>query len=137
MLFSHEKVVVSQFDAGRWFYTTIGGGCAIWYHLYNLKNVKNTHGGILILVKLHGEACNFDKINTPPWVLFTFFKLYKWYQIAQRTTYMLNDCLYILYVKSSNSNNIKMILVSSAPLPLSIGVKTGNCGFGHIYSGNP
>ena len=25
--------------------------CAIWYHLYNLKNVKNTHGGVLILVK--------------------------------------------------------------------------------------
>ena len=24
--------------------------CAIWYHLYNLKNVKNTHGGVLILV---------------------------------------------------------------------------------------
>ena len=22
---------------------------AIWYHLYNLKNVKNTHGGVLIL----------------------------------------------------------------------------------------
>ena len=21
--------------------------CAIWYHLYNLKNVKNTHGGVL------------------------------------------------------------------------------------------
>ena len=28
--------------------------CAIWYHLYNLKNAKNTHGGVLILVKLHG-----------------------------------------------------------------------------------
>ena len=26
--------------------------CAIWYHLYNLKNMKNTHGGVLILVKL-------------------------------------------------------------------------------------
>ena len=26
--------------------------CVIWYHLYNLKNVKNTHGGVLILVKL-------------------------------------------------------------------------------------
>ena len=25
--------------------------CAIWYHLYNLKNVKNTHGGVLLLVK--------------------------------------------------------------------------------------
>ena len=33
--------------------------CAIWYHLYNLKNVKNTHGGVLLLV---------TKSNTPPWV---------------------------------------------------------------------
>ena len=24
--------------------------CAIWYHLYNLKNVKNTHGGVLTLL---------------------------------------------------------------------------------------
>ena len=31
--------------------------CAIWYHLYNLKNVKKTHGGVLILVKLQAEAC--------------------------------------------------------------------------------
>ena len=27
-------------------------------HLYNLKNVKNTRGGVLILVKLQAEACN-------------------------------------------------------------------------------
>ena len=26
--------------------------CVIWYHLYNLKNVKNTHGGVLLLVKV-------------------------------------------------------------------------------------
>ena len=26
--------------------------CAIWYHLYNSKNVKNIHGGVLLLVKL-------------------------------------------------------------------------------------
>ena len=25
---------------------------AIWHHLYNLKNVKNIHGGVLLLVKL-------------------------------------------------------------------------------------
>ena len=31
--------------------------CAIWYHLYNLKNVKNTHGGVLLLAKLKAEAC--------------------------------------------------------------------------------
>ena len=26
--------------------------CAIWCHLYNLKSVKNTHGGVLLLVKM-------------------------------------------------------------------------------------
>ena len=30
--------------------------CTISYHLYNLKNVKNTHGRVLILVKLQAEA---------------------------------------------------------------------------------
>ena len=37
-------------------------------HLYNLKSVKNTHGRVL---------------------LYTFFKFYKWYQIAQRVTLTL------------------------------------------------
>ena len=27
--------------------------CTIWYRLYNFKNVKNTHGGMSLLVKLH------------------------------------------------------------------------------------
>ena len=45
-------------------------------HLYNLKNLKNTHGGVLL-----------SKSNTLPSLFFTFFKLYKWYQIAQRITY--------------------------------------------------
>ena len=26
--------------------------CVIWYHLYNLKNVKKTYGGVLFLVKV-------------------------------------------------------------------------------------
>ena len=26
--------------------------CAIWHRLCNFKNVKNTHGGVLLLVKL-------------------------------------------------------------------------------------
>ena len=59
----------------------------IWYHLYNLKNMKNTDGGVLILVKLQAKAYNFIKINTPTWVFSTFFELYKWYLIAQRTAY--------------------------------------------------
>ena len=34
--------------------------CAIWYHLYNLKNVKNTYGGVLLFVTiLHGCFSRF------------------------------------------------------------------------------
>ena len=51
--------------------------------MYNLKSVKNTLGGMLILVKLQAAACKFTKINTPPWVFFTFLKLYS-------TTYISN-----------------------------------------------
>ena len=29
---------------------------ATWYHLYNLKNAKNTHVGVLLLVKLQAKA---------------------------------------------------------------------------------
>ena len=36
------------------------------------KNVKNTHGGMLILVKLQAF---FAKSNTPPWVFFHVFKI--------------------------------------------------------------
>ena len=57
--------------------------CAIWYHLYYSKNVKNTNGGVLLLVKLQASTYNFTKSDTPPWVFFGFFKLYKWYQIAK------------------------------------------------------
>ena len=38
-------------------------------------------------------SCNFSKSSTPPWVLFTFFKLCKWYQLAQRITI---KCQYII-----------------------------------------
>ena len=30
--------------------------CTIWYHLYNFKKVKNTHEGVLFLVKLQASA---------------------------------------------------------------------------------
>ena len=59
--------------------------CAIWYHLHNLKNVKITHGGGLLLVK--ALVFNFNNSNTPQWEFFTFFKLYKWHQMAQPITY--------------------------------------------------
>ena len=60
----------------------------IWYHLCKLKNVKNTHGEVLLLVKLQHLACNFIKSNTPHWLFVMFFKLYKWYHIVQRVKYL-------------------------------------------------
>ena len=58
------------------------------YHLYNLNNVEKTHGGVLHLLKLQAKVSIFIKGNTPPWVLFTFFKLCKWYQIARSISYL-------------------------------------------------
>ena len=36
------------------------------------------------------SACNFTKSNTPPRVFLTFLKLYKWYQIAQKSLEQCN-----------------------------------------------
>ena len=48
----------------------------IWCHLHNLKNVKSTHGGVLLLViKLQALAYKFTKSDTPPLLFFTFFSL--------------------------------------------------------------
>ena len=49
--------------------------CAIWYHLYNLKNVKNIHGRVLVLVQLQALACNSSKSDPPPWVFFEFSEI--------------------------------------------------------------
>ena len=56
--------------------------CAISCHLYNLKDFKNTHGGVLFLVKLQALA----------WVFFTFFKFCKCYQIAECNKNILDQC---------------------------------------------
>ena len=34
--------------------------------------MKNTHGGVLLLVKFQDSACNFIKSNTSPWVFSRF-----------------------------------------------------------------
>ena len=81
----------------------ICGALRNWHHLYNLKNVKNSYGGVLILVRLQAEVGNFTEINIPPWVLFTFFKLYKWYQMAQCISYrklnlLLTSSIYFVFL---------------------------------------
>ena len=37
--------------------------CATWYLLYNSKDIENTHGGVLLLVKLQALACNLTESN--------------------------------------------------------------------------
>ena len=37
--------------------------CAIWYHLHNLKNVKNIHGGVLLLVKCGLQTATLRKVT--------------------------------------------------------------------------
>ena len=39
--------------------------CTTWYYLDNLKKVKNTHGVVLLLVKMQVYACNFTKVTIP------------------------------------------------------------------------
>ena len=57
--------------------------CAIWYHLRNLKNVSEKQPWRSVTFS---KVVGFTKSNTP-WVFFTFFKLYEWYQIVQYITY--------------------------------------------------
>ena len=55
------------------------------------------------LLKLQAKACNFTKSNTPPWVFFTFLKLYKWYQIVQSISY--KPAIFFLFMNESNTTN--------------------------------
>ena len=65
--------------------------CEIEFVVYAVKLMyeppRQLKPEALCMNLLTAEACNFTKINTPPWVFFTFFKFYKWCQIAKRTTY--------------------------------------------------
>ena len=48
--------------------------------------------------KSEKHPSNFTKNNTLLWVFFTFFKTYKWYQIAQRITYWQKDIFIIFFI---------------------------------------
>ena len=52
------------------------------------KNVKNTHGRVLLLVKLQAETGNFTKSNIPSW-LFSRFLNCTLLTVHLLTTYLL------------------------------------------------
>ena len=59
-------------------------------------------------LKLQAEACNFTKSNTPAWVVFTFFKLYKWCQIVRRISYA--ESINIFLASSDYDSQKKLIV---------------------------
>ena len=86
----------------------------IWYHLYSLKNVKNTWRNATFS---EVAGFKFTESNSPPWVFLKFLKLCKWHQIAQNFTY--NGRTVVITVTSPN---------------LHVGVTWGNLSFsGKIY----
>ena len=87
----------------------------IWYYLCDLKKVKNTHGGVLLLVKLLAKASNLTKSNTPPWVFFFFKKLCKRYQVAERSSYI---CYYIICMAVPLSQLCLLVCVKTCLLKL-------------------
>ena len=55
-----EKFVANICACFDWISETF---CVIWCHLYNFKNVKNTHRRVLLLVKLQAHYL----LSPPPW----------------------------------------------------------------------
>ena len=97
--------------------------CTIWYHLYNFENTKNIRvTEVLLLIKLQASVSNITKSNTPLWVFFTFFKLHKRNQIAQRITHQIMlgltfyCCLdwgsYIIFIAKTASKKIGALIHS-------------------------
>ena len=58
----------------------------IWSHLLKKsakkKQTERIFDFVFFVINL-ASALNFTENNTPPSILFTLFKLYKWYQITQ------------------------------------------------------
>ena len=76
--------------------------CAIWYHLYNLKNVKNAHEGpgtLLEVSLLHGCFSRFLNCTNDT-------KLHKAEKLGNLLAFQICHALNLVYKKNSNSVGI-------------------------------
>ena len=78
--------------------------CKTNYFTTSLKPLKKTLATIADALRNLVPIVQFKKRKKHPWrsvtlskVFFTFFKLYKWYQIAQRITYMYWLVIYYIF----------------------------------------
>ena len=97
--------------------------CTTWYHQYNFTNVKNTHGGVLPLVKLQASVCNFTISNTTHECFLHFFnctngiKSRKALHILIKSTTFINCCFKQFYISGGfNINAIYSKLLFSYTL---------------------
>ena len=72
---------------------------AIWYHLYNFKKVKNTHGGVILLAK----ACNYTTSNTLQRVFFAFFKIVQ--MVPNRAKHHICSAIFVKLQHPSHSHD--------------------------------
>ena len=87
MSFFQKKLVPSSFY-NQILYQKTGYKCDALHDLVTFVQFKKRE-------KHPWRKVNFNKVNTPPWLFFMFFNLYKWYQIAQRIAnynYNYNFC---------------------------------------------
>ena len=66
--------------------------CAIWYHLCNLKNVKNTHGGMSLLVKLQAYITHKNirrNVNSDLSIVTIFWSLVESIGVIKKTKEIL------------------------------------------------
>ena len=91
--------------------------------MFNLKIVKNTHRGVLLLVNLQALAATLLKVTFLHGCFFTFFKLYKLYQIVQLITYPHAKVVNIVRSGSRTAATSKMerfVIIVNGWKPLTI-----------------
>ena len=62
----------------------ISSNCDVLRDLVSFAQSKKPEKKLWRSVTFSKVAGNFNKSNTPPWVFFMLFKLYKWCQVVQR-----------------------------------------------------
>ena len=63
LLFNFNDCTVTSWHQNFWQLGPNMMRCEIWHHSYNLKNVKNTHGRVLLLVNLRPRTVTLLKVS--------------------------------------------------------------------------
>ena len=81
---------------------TIVMRCTIWYHLHYLRNATNTHGEVLLSVKLQAKS------YTPPWVFSHFLNC------PNRAKHMFSSTLREIHVFTVSPGVSELVLKGGA-----------------------